>query len=537
MKDIIVNSQARKKIFDGTQKLADIVGMTLGPHGRNVILERPHNTPLITNDGVIIAREVEFQDKFENLGSSVLLQASIQTNNQAGDGTTSAIVLGAEIMKQGWRQIEMGVSPVILKESLLSATTIAQKAIDEIAKPIQTIDDICAIATNSCGNSLYGQLVSKAFEIVGTDGVVMLEENREGKTIMRHTQGFEIKGGLLSPYMIEDHAKAETTYRDTYMLVVNGTINSAKDLLPILEVVSKEKINLVIIANDFSQESINMLLLNRVKAGLNVIGIKLTEIPGRATATLEDLAALTGATVISHESDLKISDATKVHLGFADFVSSNMATSKIITNQNPNTNSTNFDNRIELIKSQIKNAPDEYTKTRLIERLGKLTKGIAVISVGAATEIELKEKKLRLEDAIHAVKSATEDGIVPGGGLSYLYVKKALESLRHYSVTEKNQSIIGFEILEKSLESIIRKICQNADENPDIIIQEINKKNEIANTSNYNIGYDARNKNFCNLIEHNIIDPAKVVKSVIKNATSAISTLLTTDAIICKLDK
>jgi len=520
MKQIILNEHARKKILDGTQKLSNIVGLTLGPHGRNVILEREKSL-LVTNDGVTIAREIEFSDKFENLGSKILLQASIQTNNTVGDGTTSAIVLGAQIMKQAHKKIELGTSPVLIKESLLVASDYACQSIQELAKPVTTIDDIKAIASNSCASTEYGNLIATAFELV--DGfnhnpIITLEENYDGLTTLRIVEGLEINAGLVSSYMIENPANTETVYIDTYVLLVKGSIKSAKELVPVLELVGKEKLRLVIIANDYSIDTINLLVLNRAKVGLNVIALKLDEVNDRTNAILGDIAAFTNATIISPENDVALSHVTLMHLGHVSKVQATMTRTRLIY-ENPPPDSQKqlaLNQRIELIQSQISSAKDFYAKTRLNERLARLTKGIAILSVGAVTEIELKEKKLRIEDAIHAAKSAKEGGIVPGGGLGYLYAKKSLEQLD----TE------GARILLSALESIIQRICINADTNPDTVIERISESKEA------NFGYDAKNKRYCNLFKANIIDPAKVVISVIKNATSAIATLLTSDAII-----
>lgn len=507
MKKIISNTKARQAILQGTQKLSNIVGITLGPRGRNVVLERENGTPLITNDGVTIARSVELPDKHENMAAKILLQASSQTNQNAGDGTTSAIVLGAELVKLGLRAIELGQSPVTIKDELLTASKQALAEVDKISIPVNSHEEIISIATNSCGNPNDGELVARAFQLAGLDGVVTLDENNTGETTLRHNDGCEITATLATPYMIENPARMETTYDNAHILLTDTEVKTPADLLPILEHTAKNSLRLVIVAPSFSAEALQTLLLNRVRANVKVLATTLRELDTRTQATLEDLAALTGATLVTNKNDLAIATTQPEHLGFVEKITcgTNLTILSKTPYENPIENP--IEKRKNIILAQIEQATDDYSKTRLRERLAKLTQGIAVISVGAPTDIEMGERKLRIEDAIAAVRAAAAEGTVDGAGTTYLTL----------SNTVKN------EILSTALKSIPRRIISNADENPDMIMSKIDNER----------GYDARTKAYCNLRKNNIIDPARVIKQVIQNAASAAATLLTTDGMIC----
>ena len=497
-------SRARKHIGNGTQKLSDIVGLTLGPRGRNVVLERENGTPLITNDGVTIARSIKFQNKNENIAAQILLQASSQTNQHAGDGTTSAIVLGAEVVRLGTRAIELGACPMKLKDEILGSARVAVSRVEALATPVNSFEAMVAVATNSCANPDDGEMVARAFEKVGSDGVVSLVENASGKTTLEHRTGCEVRAALATPYMIEDAGSLKTTYDDARVLLVEGEIKTLREILPLLEVTARENTSLVIIANGFSPEVLNALVVNRVRAGVRVVALVLREDNNRRNAVLGDIAALTGAVVVSQQNDLTLERVEVAHLGHLSRIECGMEATVLHSSRDFPAE------RIQLIRTQIVDATDEYTKTRLEERLARLTKGIAVISVGAPTDIELREKKLRIEDAIAATKAATNGGVVAGGGTTYLRVAVGL----------------GSDILARALESVTRRIMQNCGENPDLLIPKI-LENQCVD-----FGFDGKAGMLCDLRENNIVDPAKVITSVITNATSAAATLLTTEAIV-----
>jgi len=474
-----------KQIKQAARHLSKTIGMTLGPHGRNVGILLENGKTLITNDGVTIARHIKLQDPSQNMAAQVLVQASLQTNHNAGDGTTSAIILATDLIKRGSHAIKRGKSVVTLKSELTIGANQACKMVEQISIGCENIYDV---AFNSCQNEKISNITTDAFKQVGINGIVSLEENNLGKTELIFSDGCEVNACLVSPYMIENPQALETHYQNPNILLTNQAIKSVNDIVHILEISQKPPYNpqetplppLVIFSPDFSQEATNTVLVNRVRGGIKVILVKLNEYTDRLDATLGDLSSLTGATIISAENDLKLSDIDLNHLGTCEKVVSNLELSRIVTNRP-------FPEfRVKQIRAQIDNASDEYTKHRLCQRLAKLTSGIATISIGAPTDAELKELKLRAEDAIAATRAALREGVVPGAGLAYIAVAKT-----------------DSKILNKSLYSINKRLRKN------------------------NSG--AR---FAPLHEGVIIDPSTVIKQVILNATSAASTLLTTGAFI-----
>ena len=488
----------KEKLLSGVRKLEEIVGLTLGPRGRNVVLQRD-GWPLITNDGITIAREVKLDDPVENLGAKIMLQASSQTNVRVGDGTTSSIVLGREILE---RSLESGRCPVMLKDELLGLVKDVSEIIGEMSTPLSA-ERIEAIAINSCASVELGAMVARAYEMVGLDGVVSLEENNHGHTTLSHVDGCEIPATLASPYMIENPSSLETTYVGARLAIHDGPIKNINDLRPLLELAVTQKFPLVIIADDFSAEVIQALLLNRVRGGMQVLALKLDEHPTRRTATLGDLAALTNATLISREFDRTLASVSLEQLGTCQKLTASMNSTKLIT-------SFSCPDRADIIRAQINEAQSDFEKSILQKRLARLTTGIAVLGIGGATDIELKERKLRAEDAIAAVKAAALEGIVVGGGVAYLRIADKIEN----------------DILKQSLTAIIKKILTNAGLEPDEVISKI-KQNK-----NPNFGFDARELTYGDLMEKNIIDPAAVVREVITNALSVAATLLTTEAVV-----
>ena len=501
---------AREKILAGAGKLAGIVKLTLGPKGRNVIIDRLHAEPLITNDGVTIAREFKLEDPFENLGARVLLGCSIKTNETAGDGTTSAIVFGESLLKLGGKQISLGASPVLIKEGMTAAAEFLVSEIEKHALPAEGKDKIFAIAANSCASKTDGKTVAEAFERLGKNGIISVEENSLGQTTLSFTEGLEINTELASPYFCEDPVNQKTVFEDAGILVTEQKISSIKEILPVLEHTFSNKQPLVIIAEDFSADVVAALIVNRVRAGVRVAALRCVRLGERKDAILGDIAALTGATLgVGIEN-----------LGTCQKVVCGMSSAKFISAGHDK-----LQNRIEQIKGQINAADDEYNKTRLAERLAKLTNGVAVISVGCATEIEQKERKLRIEDAVAAARAAIEEGIVAGGGLAYIRLEKPLES--HIKTLPAGQRI-GARVVLESLPAVMCQIAINAGACPDVVLEKIRNGRK-------GFGFNALNSKYCDLAAFDIIDPAKVIKSVIRNAVSAVGTLLTTEAIIANV--
>ena len=503
MNKLLIGQQAREKILSGVRKLAETVKLTLGPKGRNVLLERPHATPLITNDGVTIVRDVKLECPYEDLGVQVLREASIKTNTEAGDGTTTSIVLAEQIINKASRRIALGESPVLIKEELLGAANFAISEISKTAKPVETDEQRRAIAINSCANVADGTMVADAVSKVGANGIVTIEENKNGKTTLTFVDGLELACELTSPYFCEDANTLSTTFENAKIFITDQKITSIKSILPTLEIAAKEKFPLVIIADDYSPEVVSALVVNKVRAGLRICALRCGIFADRRDALLGDLAALTGAVVHTDFSDGEMT------LGICDKVVMSLENSKFISK-----GTDALEERIKLIKAQLDkaDAEDEYNKTRLGERLARLTNGVAIISVGCATEIEQKEKRLRIEDALAATRAACEEGIVAGGGLALLGLKK-----------RKNfPKGVGAEILMEVLDSPFRQICENSGVNADLILSQLTETR----------GYDANKNEFVDMFAAGIVDPAKVVKQALKNAVSVAATLLTTESIV-----
>jgi chaperonin GroEL len=495
MSKLLIGNEAREKILSGVRKLADAVKLTLGPKGRNVLLERTHGAPLITNDGVTIAREIKLECPFESLGAQVLREASIKTNTEAGDGTTTSIVLAEQIMNKAAKRIALGESPISIKESLFAATDFVIAELSKMAKPIETDDQRKAIAINSCANITDGTMVAQALAKVGANGIVTIEENKTGMTTLTFVDGLEINCELASPYFIEDEATLSTTFENAKICISDQKLTTLKAILPTLEEAATEKTPLVIVADDYSPEVVQALLVNKVRAGLRVAPLRVGFLADRRDAILGDLKALAGEK--------------------CDKVVMTLETSKFISKSTDA-----LEKRIELIKAQLAATDDEYNKTRLGERLARLTSGVAIISVGCATEIEQKEKRLRIEDALAATRAACEDGIVVGGGLALLQIKN--QNKTHEKPLKNQLKNLGVEILFEILDAPFRQICANSDVNADLILPHISSTQ----------GYDAGKNKFVDMFTAGIVDPAKVVKCALKNAVSVAGTLLTTEGIV-----
>lgn len=520
-KQILVGFEAVKKLETGVRKLSSAVKITLGPKGRNVVLDRKFATPLITNDGVTIAKEITLPDPFENMGANLIKEVSIRTNEVAGDGTTTACILAESIVSEGVKNYTAGANPIILKKGIQKATRVAVEKLKKISTPISSNKEIFQIASISAGDEEIGRLIAEGFEKVGKDGVITVEESKTTKTELKIVEGLQFDRGYLSPYMVNNTDKMECNLQDTYILITDKKIKNLSEIISTLEAVSQSGKSLLIIAEDIENEVLSTLVLNKLRGALNVVAVKSPAYADKRKAICEDIAVLTGGTFICDELGLELKDTDITKLGYA----SNIKVTKDSTTISGGAGSKEkIDARAKEIKGQIDTADNEFDKNRLQERLAKLLGGIAVICVGSATEVEMQEKKLRIEDAIEATKSAVEEGIVSGGGIALINcipeVKKLTESL---SGDEKT----GAEIILKSLTAPIKMITANAGTDGAVVIENIMK------SKNSSYGYNALTNEYVDMLGAGIIDPTKVTRTALENATSVASTLLTTEVLVC----
>ena len=522
MKEILTGIDAIKKLEIGVDKLANAVKITLGPKGRNVVLERKYGTPLITNDGVTIAKEITLEDPHENLGAALLKEASIKTNDLAGDGTTTACVLTQSIIKEGIKNCTAGANPIILKRGIKKATEVVVEKLKTLSTPVNSNKEIYQLASISAGDEEIGQLIAEAFDKVGRNGVVSVEEGKTLKNELKVVEGMQFDRGYISPYMVTDNEKMCASLNHTYILITDLKLNNIQEILSILEQISKENKSLLIIAEDYENEVINTLVLNKLRGLLNVVAVKCPAFGDRRTAMLKDIAIITGGSFISKDIYGSLKDVTPSHLGFADNIKVTKD-STIICGGNGNVD--DISNRICEIKGQIELCDNDFDKEELERRLAKISGGIAVIYVGSATEVEMQEKKLRIEDAISATKSAIEEGIVPGGGIALL---KCIEDVDNLIDTLSGDERTGAEIVKNALSSPILQISENAG-----ISGEIIKYNVLnGQKENKNYGYNALTNKYVDMIENGVIDPTKVTRCALENASSIASTLLTTNVLI-----
>lgn len=522
-KDILHGFEGIKKLEAGVNKLADAVKITLGPKGRNVVLERKFSTPLITNDGVTIAKEIELSDPFENMGASLVKEVSIKTNELAGDGTTTACVLAQSIIKEGIKNCTAGANPIILKRGIQKATQKVVDLLKEMSIPVKESKEIFQIASISAGDEEIGQLISQAFDKVGKDGVITVEEGKTLKSELKVVEGMQFKKGYVSPYMITDNEKMVANLSNAFVLITDKKINNIQEILPVLEQTSSQG-PLLIIADDYETEVINTLVVNKLHGILNVVAVKAPAYADRKKAFLEDIAVLTGGTNISEELNFNLKDVRIEHLGKANLV---RVTKDSTTISEGHGDKAKIEERIKTIKAQIALTDSDFNKEELADRLAKLTGGVAVICVGSATEVEMQEKKLRIEDAISATKSAVEEGIVAGGGTALLSCYNALEkNIKNL----KNDERTGAEIILKCLKTPILQIAENAGLEGGVIVNNILK----GQTRNKNYGFNALNNTYCDMIKMGIIDPTKVTRCALQNASSVASTLLTTNCLVCE---
>lgn len=519
-KSIIYGDEARKKLEQGVKKLAKAVKITLGPKGKNVVLERKFGLPLITNDGVSIAKEIELEDPFENLGANLIKEVSIKTNDIAGDGTTTAVVLAESIITEGMRNLIAGANPVILKKGIEKATDYAISKLTELSKPISSPEEITQVATISAGDKEVANLICEAIEKVGKDGVITIEEGNSFNSTLEVIQGMQFEKGYASPYMATNNERMETVLSDCYVLLSSKKISNIQDILPIIEPLAKEGKSLLIISEDIDGDALATLVLNKVRGLFNSVAVKSPSFGDERKDIMQDIAILTGATIISDELGANFENLNLSHLGLVKTAKITANSTILIGGQG---NKSDIDSRIGLIKAQIDISNSTIEKEKLETRLAKLTGGVAVIKVGCATEIEMKEKKLRIEDALNSTKSACRAGVVAGGGIALLSIYLDLEN---YVQSLSGDEKIGANIILKSLLAPIKQIAENSALDPGIIIEKILSSNEP------NYGFDAYNETYTNMIEAGIIDPTLVTKSALINASSVAKTLLSTDVLI-----
>ena len=521
-KEIKYGSDARKALEAGVNKLADTVRVTLGPKGRNVVLDKSFGTPLITNDGVTIAKEIELEDAFENMGAQILKEVATKTNDVAGDGTTTATVLAQAMINEGMKNLAAGANPIILRKGMKKATDEAVKAIAEMSQPISGKAQIARVAAISASSDEVGEMVADAMEKVTGDGVITIEESKTMKTELDLVEGMQFDRGYISAYMCTDMEKMEAVLDDPYILITDKKISNINDILPLLEQIVKTGAKLLIIAEDIEGEALTTLIVNKLRGTFSVVGVKAPGYGDRRKEMLKDIAILTGGTVISEELGLDLKDATMEELGRAKSVKVQKENTIIVDGLG---DKEEIANRIGQIKGQIEETKSDFDREKLQERLAKLSGGVAVIRVGAATETEMKEAKLRMEDALAATKAAVEEGIIAGGGSAYVHAAEKVSAV--VSGLEGDEKT-GGNIILKALEAPLYHIVANAGLEGSVIV---NKVKEMAT----GMGFDAYKEEYVDMVEAGILDPAKVTRSALQNATSVASTLLTTESVVANI--
>lgn len=518
--------EARNALEQGVNVLADTVKITLGPKGRNVVLGKKYASPLITNDGVTIAKEVELSDPFENLGAELIKEVSVRTNDVAGDGTTTAAVLAQAIINEGMRNFAAGANPVILKKGIFKAVDEAVEGLKELSKPVSGEGDIAKVASISAGDESVGKLIAEAMKKVGADGVITVEESQTMQTELSVVEGMQFDRGYLSPYMSTNMEKMVCELDNPYILVTDRKISQVAEILPLLEGVVKTGAKLLIIADEVEGEALTTLIVNKLRGTFVCAAVKAPSFGDKRKAMLEDIAILTGATLVSEELGMDFNGVGTEILGKARSVVIDKDKTTIVEGAD---NSEAIKDRIKLIKSLLAKETSEYEKEKLADRLAKLAGGVAVIKVGAPTEVEMKEKKLRIEDALSATKAASEEGVVPGGGVALLKVSKRVKKIADkLSGDEK----VGAEIVLKALEQPVRQIAKNSGVDGGVVVNEI-----LKNIDQKAFGYDALKNEFVDMIESGIIDPTKVTRSALQNAASVAATLLTTEAVVAEVEE
>ncbi len=513
--------EARRSLEAGVNAVADAVKITIGPKGRNVVLDKKYGSPLITNDGVTIAKEIELEDSFENMGAQLMKEVSIKTNDVAGDGTTTACVLAQAIIKEGLKNVAAGANPMILKKGIAKVADAVVEELKTISKPIDSAAAISQVASVSAADETIGEYISKAMEIVGKDGVISVDESKSTNTELLTVEGMQFDRGYISAYMVTNTEKMEAVLDDAYILITDKKISSGKELMPILEQVVQNGLKLLIICEDMDGDALTAVVLNKLKGILNCVAVKAPGFGDRRKAMLEDISILTGAQLISSELGYELKDVNITHLGRAKQVKVDKDNTTLVGG---NGDEMAIAGRVNSIKSQIAETTSEYDKEKLQERLAKLAGGVAVINVGAATEVEMKEKKLRIEDALAATRAAVEEGVIPGGGVALLSIIPKIKPI--VDALEGDEKTGGACVL-KALEAPIKQICDNAGVDGGVVINNI-----INSNKGYSYGYNALTDKYVDMIENGILDPTKVTRSALQNAASVASTLLTTEVLV-----
>ena len=517
---IMRGDEARKALQAGVDQLADTVKITLGPKGRNVVLDKKYGAPLITNDGVSIAKEVELPDPFENMGAQLVKEVSTKTNDVAGDGTTTATLLAQAMIHEGLKNLAAGANPIVVKKGMAKAVEAAVAEVKKQAKKVDGSNDIARVGAVSSGDEEIGKLIADAMEKVSADGVITIEESKTAETYSEVVEGMQFDRGYITPYMVTDTEKMEAVIDDAYILITDKKISVISDILPILEQLVQSGKKLVIIAEDVEGEALNTLIVNRLRGTLNVVCVKAPGFGDRRKEMLQDIAVLTGGTVVSEEVGLELKTATIDMLGRARQVKVTKENTTIVDGAG---DATAIKDRVAQIRSQIANTTSDYDKEKLQERLAKMAGGVAVIKVGAATETEMKEKKLRIEDALNATRAAVEEGVVAGGGTIFVNVIPAVEALLN---TVEGDEKTGVRIIAKALEAPIRQIAANAGLDGSVILEK------VRNSGKLGYGFDAYKEEYCDMVSAGIIDPAKVTRSALENAASVSAMVLTTESLV-----
>ena len=512
--------EARKALQKGVDTLADTVKITLGPKGRNVVLDRKFGAPLITNDGVTIAKEVELEDAFENMGAALVKEVSTKTNDVAGDGTTTAVILAQAMIGEGLKNVAAGANPVILKKGIAGAVEVAVEQLKNISKPVEDKNAIGQVASISAGDETVGALISEAMEKVGKDGVITIEESKTMKTELSTVEGMQFDRGYASAYMVTNTDKMEAVLESPVILITDKKISSIQEILPVIEPIAQQGMRLLIIAEEVEGDALAALVVNKLKGVFNCVAVKAPGFGDRRKAMLEDIAILTGGTVISSELGYEFKDVTMNMLGRAGTVKVDKDNTTIINGAGEQIA---IEARKQAIKAQIAETTSDYDREKLHERLAKHAGGVAVINVGAATEIEMKEKKLRIEDALNATKAAVQEGIVPGGGIALISTIKVLEK---YAESLEGDEKTGAQIVLKAVQAPLKQIALNAGLDGSVILNEILKANKV------NFGFNALTNEYTDMVESGIIDPTKVTRSALENAASVAGVFLTTESVV-----
>ena len=521
-KEIKFAEETRRALERGVNKLADTVKVTLGPKGRNVILDKMYGVPLITNDGVTIAKEIELEDRFENMGAQLVKQVATKTNDVAGDGTTTATVLAQAIIREGLKNVTAGANPILIRKGIAKAVEVAVDELKRQSRTVETDEAIAQVGAVSSGDDEIGQLIAEAMKVVGRDGVITVEESKTMKTELDTVEGMQFDRGFVSAYMVTDVDKMEAVLNDPFILITDKKISNIQEILPLLEQLVKTGKKLLIIAEDVEGEALSTLVVNKLRGTFDVVAVKAPGFGDRRKQMLEDIAILTGGTVISSEVGYELKEADLSMLGRASSIKVTKDSTTIVGGAGEKAN---IENRINQIKHLAEETSSDFDREKLMERLAKLSGGVAVVKVGAATEVEMKEKKLRIEDALNATKAAVEEGIVAGGGTALVSVIPAVEKL----INElEGEEAIGAKIIRKALEEPLRQIAVNAGLEGAVIVQNvINADPEV--------GFDAYKEEYVNMIDAGIVDPTKVTRSALQNSSSIASVFLTTEAAVAEI--